>query len=156
MGFLVWLESTAYAEWILYGTHGWPIMLTAHAFGLAIAVGVVFVMAARLLGLFEQIPVVAVRDILNFAWVGIAINIVSGISLFMSQASYYSQSIPFLVKISAIILGIINLHYVQRVLKNNASTWDSQGVPSNGKMLAWTSVILWSIAVITGRLIAYL
>jgi len=114
------------------------------------------VMAARLLGLFEQIPVVAVRDILNFAWVGIVINIVSGISLFMSQASYYSQSIPFLVKISAIILGIINLHYAQRVLKNNASTWDIQGVPSNGKTLAWSSVILWSIAVITGRLIAYL
>ena len=36
MSFLAWLESTAYAEWILYGISGWPLMLTAHAFGLAI------------------------------------------------------------------------------------------------------------------------
>lgn len=156
MSFLVWLESTALAEWVLYGTHGWPYMLTAHAFGLAMAVGTVYLMSARMLGLFSQIPMTAVKELLPIAWVGIIINIISGFSLFSSQATYYVTSGPFLVKISAVFIGIASLHYVQRVLKSEASSWASGGITPKGKGLAWLSIILWSVAVIAGRLVAYL
>jgi hypothetical protein len=156
MSFLAWLESTAYAEWILYGISGWPIMLTAHAFGLAIAVGVIFLMSLRLLGRFTDIPLTSVRELLNLAWIGVAINIFSGLSLFASGATTYVTNIPFIVKITAILIGIAALHYVQRVLKKEATTWASQGIDSKGKALAWFLIIIWFVAVITGRLIAYI
>lgn len=156
MGLLIWLENTAYSQWILTGLTGWPLVLSMHAVGLAIAVGMVFAMNLRLLGLYTTIPMSSVHGLLNYAWIGIAINIFSGFSLFMTQASYYVTSPPFLVKISAIILGIVALVLTQKKVDRELSSWQSSGVSSQGRNLAIASLALWTLAVVTGRLIAYL
>ena len=41
---LSWMESTAYSDWIVAGLVGWPLMLSMHAVGLAIVVGILFVL----------------------------------------------------------------------------------------------------------------
>lgn len=153
---LTWLENTAYSQWILTGLTGWPLVLSMHAIGLAIAVGMVFAMNLRLLGLYKTISFGSTRTLLNFAWIGIALNVFSGFSLFMTQASYYVTSPPFLVKITAIILGIVVLAVTQKTLTREASIWDASGVSSKGRNLAVSSLVLWTLAVVTGRLIAYL
>jgi len=156
MGFLTWLESTAYAQWILTGLTGWPLVLSLHAIGLAIAVGTVYAMNLRLLGFYRTIPLSAVRPLISFAWIGIAINVFSGFSLFMTQASVYVTSIPFIVKISAIALGIVALVITQKMLKREGANWEASGVSSQGRNVAIASMALWTLAVVTGRLIAYL
>jgi hypothetical protein len=98
----------------------------------------------------------ATRTLLGFAWIGIALNIFSGFSLFMTQASYYVTSPPFLVKITAIILGIVLLVITQKTMSRELVTWESSGVSSQGRNLAIASIVLWVLAVVTGRLIAYL
>ncbi len=153
---LTWLENTAYSQWILTGLTGWPLVLSMHAIGLAIAVGMVFAMNLRLLGLYTSISIGSTKTLLNFAWIGIALNIFSGFSLFMTQASYYVTSPPFLVKITAIILGIVVLVITQKTLSREMSSWDASGVSSKGRNLAIASLVLWTLAVVTGRLIAYL
>jgi len=157
MGFLSWLETTAYSEWIVSGLTGWPLMLSMHAVGLALIVGVSFALNLRLLGLFKPIPISELHGLFSIGWIGIAINVYSGVSLFMAQASFYITSPPFIVKITFIILGIANLHYTQRVLKREAANWDAAAaVPQFGKILGGCSIVFWSIAVLAGRLIAYL
>lgn len=156
MGFLTWLESTAYSQWILTGLTGWPLVLTMHALGLAIAVGTVYAMNLRLLGIFRAVPLSAVRPLLSFAWVGIALNIFSGLSLFLTQANFYVTSGPFLVKISGVILGIVVLYYTQKALNRDLADWEANGVSSYGRKLAIASLVLWTVAVVAGRLIAYL
>ena len=153
---LIWLENTAYSQWILTGLTGWPLVLSMHAIGLAIAVGMVFAMNLRLLGLYTTISFSSTRKLLTFAWIGIALNIFSGFSLFMTQASFYVTSPPFLVKITAIILGITALVITQKTMDREMATWDGSGVSSKGRNLAIASLALWTLAVVTGRLIAYL
>ncbi len=153
---LTWLENTAYAQWILTGLTGWPLILTIHAIGLAVAVGMIFAMNLRILGLYRTIPLSATHTLLNFAWIGIALNIFSGFSLFMTQASFYVTSPPFLVKITAIIAGIVLLVITQKTMAAELSSWESNGVSSKGRKLAIASISLWVLAVVTGRLIAYL
>ena len=157
MALLSWMESTAYSEWIVAGLVGWPLMLSMHAVGLAIVVGIVLVLNLRMLGLFRPIPYVAISDLMTYAWIGIALNIFSGFSLFMAQATFYITNFPFLTKISFIILGIANVHYTQKVLRREAAVWDtSDAVPQISIVLAGTSLIFWVLAVVGGRLIAYL
>ncbi|MED5535886.1 MAG: DUF6644 family protein [Pseudomonadota bacterium] len=157
MALLSWMESTAYSEWIVAGLVGWPLMLSMHAVGLAIVVGIVLVLNLRMLGLFRPIPYVAISDLMTYAWIGIALNIFSGFSLFMAQATFYITNFPFLTKISFIILGIANVHYTQKVLRREAAMWDtSDAVPQISIVLAGTSLIFWVFAVVGGRLIAYL
>lgn len=157
MGFLSWLESTAYAQWILTGLNGWPIMLTAHAIGLAIVVGIVFVLDLRILGVLRQIPYTALHRFMSIAWLGIITNVISGFSLFMTQATVYVTSVPFLFKIACIALGIVNLVYIQKMLQRDAASWEmSAAVPREARLLAGSSIAVWGLAVVTGRLIAYL
>jgi hypothetical protein len=157
MGFLSWLEQTAYSEWIVSGLTGWPLMLSMHAVGLSLIVGTAFSLNLRLLGFFKPIPISSLYGLMGIGWWGIAINVFSGVSLFMAQATFYVTSPPFLIKITFIVLGIANLHYAQKTLKADAASWDAAGeVPQIGKILAITSLSFWSIAVLAGRLIAYL
>ena len=157
MSFLNWLESTSYAEWILVSATGWPLMLTIHAVGLAIIVGIVFSLNLRLLGLYEAIPFTALHDLMRIAWIGIVFNVFTGLSIFTTQASSYVTSIPFLLKMLFIVLGIVNLVYTQKYLKREAGAWQAAGTaPRIAVMLAGSSLFLWVMAVVTGRLIAYL
>ncbi|MEE8093451.1 MAG: hypothetical protein V3T47_04360 [Gammaproteobacteria bacterium] len=157
MGILSWLENTAYSQWIVSGLTGWPLMLTMHAVGLSIIVGVVFALNLRLLGLFKPIPYTSLHDLMAIGWIGIGLNVFSGVSLFVAQASFYVTSIPFIVKISFIILGIGNLYHTQKILKRDAASWEAAGaVPRLGYILAGTALAFWTSAVVTGRLIAYL
>ena len=157
MGFLNWLESTAYSQWIVAGLTGWPLMLSMHAVGLAIIVGVAFTLNLRLLGLFKPIPISALHGLFSVGWIGIGLNVFSGVSLFVAQASFYVTNFPFLFKITFVILGIGNLYHMQKLLKRDAASWEAAGtVPRKGLVLAGTSFAFWTTAVVAGRLIAYL
>ena len=157
MGLLTWMEATGYSEWILTSSTGWPLMLTIHAVGLAIVVGVIFSLNLRVLGLYGGIPYTALHDLLGIAWIGIVLNILTGFSIFMTQASSYVTSLPFIIKITFIALGIANLVYTRKVLRREAASWQAAGaVPTLGIALAGSSLFFWIVAVVTGRLIAYL
>ncbi len=158
MGFLSWLESTAYSQWIVAGLTGWPLMLSMHAVGLSIIVGVMFPLNLRLLGLFKPIPLTALRSLMGIGWIGIAMNVFSGTSLFMAQARFYvTESPAFLFKILFVSLAIGNLYHIQKILKRDAASWEAAGaVPRLGVVLAGTMLASLTLAVVTGRLIAYL
>ncbi len=157
MGFLNWLESTAYSQWIVSGLTGWPLMLSMHAVGLAIIVGVMFALNLRVFGLFRPIPLTSLHGLMAIGWIGIGLNVFSGMSLFVAQAAFYVTNFPFLFKIAFVILGIGNLYHMQKLLKRDAASWEAAGaVPRKGLVLAGTSFAFWTIAVVAGRLIAYL
>ena len=67
----------------------------------------------------------------------------------------FGVTITFLV--GFVILGIANLHVTQRVLRQEAESWQETGVISlTGTLLAASSIAFWTLAVVFGRLIAYL
>ncbi len=49
MATLRWLEDTAFSDWVLTSTLGFPLMLSLHA------VGLIVVLDLRLLGAFDAI-----------------------------------------------------------------------------------------------------
>ena len=157
MGFLSWLEGTAYSQWIITGLLGWPLMLSMHAIGLAAVVGITFALNLRVLGFFKPIPYTGLNGLLVYGWLGVIVNAFSGLSLFIAQGTFYVTNVPFLFKITFVILGIVILHLTQRVLREEAATWEDTGVVSQkGTGLAIGSIVFWTLAVVCGRLIAYL
>jgi hypothetical protein len=88
--------------------------------------------------------------------VGIALNAFTGLSIFMTEATRYVTNVPFILKMLFVVLGALSLAAMQRVLRRNASTLEAGRVPPRGRALALSSVFFWTMAVVTGRLIAYL
>lgn len=157
MEFLGWLEGTSYAGWVAASLWGWAIMLSLHAIGIAAIVGIVFVVSFRLLGLYKTIPCASLSKYLEIAWYGVVLNVITGLSIFTTQATYYITSLPFLLKITFIVFGCVNIAYMQKVLKRDSGKWDTaKATPALGLVLAGSSMLFWTMAVITGRLIAYM
>lgn len=153
MSFLNWLETSALGEWVATSIWGYPIMLVVHSVGLAIVVGILFVLNFSLLGLFKKIHPSQLRSLIRLAWAGFVINLISGFALFAAQASFFITHPAFLIKVAAIFLAIVNAALVQNLLKKH-NTRDR--AVSKGRVLAISSMVLWSTAIIAGRLIAYI
>lgn len=157
MSIFEWLEDSQLAEIVGVSLWGYPIMIAAHSFGLAIVVGIVFMIDFRILGIIRGVSFVGLHKMMKVAWVGFVINFVSGVALFSSQAGYFVENRTFLIKIGAIFIAMISAAFMQKMQADSSERWDTGGAVSvQVKLLAVLSIVLWSIAIIAGRFIAYL
>jgi len=152
------LESTALAIWVGESLWGYPFMLGMHAVGLAIVVGIFLMLDLRILGFNKGVAYASFLNLFNLAWVGLAINTISGASLFTSQASVFVESAPFLIKISCVALGVVFAVLIRRELQAVGGGANEATVVPAGKirLLAVASLLCWIGAIFAGRLIAYM
>lgn len=156
MIFFEWLEYSAYAEWVAVSLYAYPIFLSLHAVGLGIVVGTLAVVDLRVAGCFKTMELGPMNKLINLAIFGFVVNLLSGLSLFSAQATYFVTHTAFLIKISAIVLAVINALYLHKMLRLKATDWDAgEPVSLSARLLAISSLLLWSTAMIAGRLIAY-
>lgn len=136
-------------------TEGYPSMITLHAIGMAVMVGISLVLDLRLVGYFTGVPTAALNRLQGLAWLGFAINTISGTALFTAQATSYIVDVVFMTKIVLVFAGAITAAILQPQLAR-ADSWPGGQTPGGIKVLAWTSIVVWLAAIITGRLTAYL
>lgn len=106
--------------WVGGSLWGYPIMLGLHAVGLAVVVGVFLMLDLRILGFNRGVAFRSLASLLKVAWIGLAVNVISGFALFSSQATVFVESTPFLTKISCVFLGVIAGLFLQRTLGRQA------------------------------------
>jgi hypothetical protein len=153
---LEWLQTTGYSQWVRE-SWGWALALTVHAFGNAVVVGLVLIMAMRLFGLFRTIPYTSLPKLFPFIWVAICFQVASGFTLWMSKPGRYVRDPVFDIKFSLVVIGVILLVYFQRTITRQSPEWQSAGrVTSSGLRLAGAAALCWAFVIIMGRLTAYL
>ncbi|MDR2213376.1 MAG: hypothetical protein LBE21_07110 [Pseudomonadales bacterium] len=149
MGFLLWYENGPMGVFIRESIWGYPIVLSSHAVGMAIVMGIVVALNMRILGFAKGISIASFDKLFLVGWAGFFINLISGLILFAGSASSYILQWAFLLKISAIIVGGILLKVVMNSVRANKPV-------ETQKLLAGICLLCWTIAVVTGRLMAYL
>jgi Co/Zn/Cd efflux system component len=153
---LDWLESTYAARLVQESIWGYPIVLSGHAVGMAILVGIVLMINFRVLGFASGVPMVAMRPMLRFAMIGLVINVISGTMLFMANANSFFESNPFRVKIVLLIVGAILLAVMPARLFDERGTVRAHSFDTWSKVLATVAILVWLGVMVAGRLIAYL
>ena len=154
---LEWLEYTSLSIWVAESIWGYPIMLSLHIVGLAVVVGIFTVYNFRLLGFFNSLEFEPFLDFFRLAWLGLLVNFVSGFTLFSSQATFYVTNVPFLVKIFSIISGSLLALKIQLRLRSMVKAGENRITKPNweDRFYAIISLIIWTSAIFSGRLIAY-
>ena len=149
---LEWLESTQIAVWVGQSPSVWsmPTILTLHTTGLAILVGASWVLDLRLLGISRTVPLSAFRWVFTVVAIGLVVNVITGVLLFMKAATTWGTSIPFFIKMSLVVAGVATIVPLRaHVLRG--------GLPdANVRVWAIVSIFAWCAAVTAGRLLAYL
>ena len=153
---LEWMAHTPYAEWVNQ-SWGWPLALTIHAFGTATAVGVMFIIGLRLVGLFRPIPYAAMNKLMPFVWVAVAFQIMSGVTLWMTKPAQYLADGMFEVKLILLLIAVVVTWQFHRSMAQEAAAWQVKARASpRGRRLAIAACLLWAAVTIGGRLTAYL
>jgi len=156
MAFFRGLQDSTFTEWFLGSASIWtyPTVLTLHTIGMAILVGASFVVNLRVLQVAGEIPLQRLAPLYRFIWVGFVINLFSGVVLFVTQAADRVQDPVFYVKLGSIALALWFGVLVKRASIDAADA--PQVTPPRSRRLAAAGLGLWTIAIVAGRLMAYL
>jgi len=153
---LDWIGNSDYANWVNQAS-GWPIALTLHAFGTAIVVGLSFIIGLRLFGLFRPIPYTALNKLIVVIWIGVACQIVSGLTLWTVKPAQYLADGMFEMKMGFLAVSLVVTAILHRTVKREAAAWDTAGTASSrGVKFVAATALLWAAVTIGGRLTAYL
>ena len=161
MNWLQWVQDTPLARWMAVSPSLWayPTVLTAHTFGLAILVGANVVLGLRLLGFLQGTPIGAFKRLFPLMWVGFSINAVSGVCLFVADATTKGTQTVFFVKLALVAVGVLLMEATRRSAFNEdgeSASGLAGSVSPKGRLLAATSLACWAGATTAGRLMAYL
>ncbi|MEA2906857.1 MAG: hypothetical protein QOG83_1017 [Alphaproteobacteria bacterium] len=153
---LEWLANSPYATWVNQ-SFGWPLALTLHAFGTATVVGLMFIIGLRMLGLFRTIPYTALNRLLPLIWIAVVVQVVSGVTLWMTKPAAYLADGMFEVKFTLVVIAVVVMWYLHGIMRREAADWETSGsVSSRGFKFVVAASLLWAAVTIGGRLTAYL
>jgi hypothetical protein len=153
---LAWLEGSALATFTRESPSIWayPTILTLHTIGLGVLVGANAIVNLRLLGFARRVPVASIRPLFAVMWWAFALNAATGFALFTAEATTRAFQRVFHIKLGLIALALVSTTMVRRGVLNH--TDGSEQVPSGSRRVAMISLLLWTGAIIAGRLMAYL
>ena len=153
---LAWLESTSIAVWLGESPSVWamPTVLTLHTMGMAVLVGASWVLDLRLLGLNKNVPLSNYRWVFRAVAIGLVVNLITVVLLFMKNATGWGTALPFFMKMLFVVASAATILPIRKYVLNSGA--GNQEVASNVRLLAIASIVAWSAAVTAGRLLAYL
>jgi hypothetical protein len=156
MAFLEWLESLSYATWVRESPSllAFPALLFVHTLGMALVAGGSAVISMALLGLWPRTSIKPLERLYPVMWFGFWINLFSGVSIFVKDATIYGRNPDVYIKLVFVAAGVALLTIIRKQVFGG-SVLDSGPVPGKAKMLAWASLGCWFCAIVSGRLIAY-
>ena len=157
--FCEWLENSTWATAIHQSLWLFPLIETAHLFGVILLVGATSVLDLRLLGLtMEGEPVSKVaRRLLPWAWAGLTVQVATGFCLFASEATRCWENKAFRIKMVMLLLAGLNAFIFHQTVYRRVSSWDEARVtPVGAKFTGFCSIVLWFGIVAAGRWIAFL
>ena len=155
MGFFHRLQDSAFTEWFLGSDSIWtyPTVLTLHTVGLAMLVGASVVVSLRVLNVGAEMPLVRLRPVFRVMAIGFAINLMSGLVLFVSKAADLVVEPIFYLKMISILGALwLGLRLKRRLFGPDEPSPRDVAI---GRQMAGASLLLWTAAIVSGRLVAY-
>ena len=155
MAFFRSLQESAFTDWFLGSPSIWayPTVLTLHTVGMAVLVGASFVVNLRILQIGSAIPPHRLQPLYRFIWIGFALNLLSGLVLFVTEAADRVVDPIFYAKMGSIALALGFGVWIKRVAIDPPA--GAHATSAHLRSLATASLGLWAIAIVAGRLMAY-
>jgi hypothetical protein len=155
--FLNSIEQTRFSIWVRESSSVWafPMFLFLHTLGMSIVAGLSAMISLVLLGLWPKTAVKPLERLYPLIWVGFWLNAITGLVLLYGDAVSKLTNWDFYVKMTCVFTGIY-IVYVMRKKVFGDPQLDKAPVSGTAKQLAWASLTCWFLAIVSGRLLAYL
>lgn len=152
--FFQWCDNTPISQAIRNSKFAFPIIENFHLFALTVLLGSLVVIVLRQFGLiYREQPISDVANALRpwNRW-GIAVMLVSGILLFLSEAMKCFGNTSFRVKMIFLFAALL----FQFTIYNRTVAQEDKVAPRGGKIAAAVVICLWFGVGLAGRAIGFL
>jgi hypothetical protein len=145
---LTQLEHSGLATWIHESglLYGYPLILFLHTLGLSTVVGLNVAIDLRLLGVASRVPLASLDKVFGLLWAGFGLTAVTGVLLFVADATKHASNPAFFVKLAFVGGGVTTVALLRRRVFHGGE---------HGRFLASASLGCWFVALTAGRLMAY-
>ena len=157
MAFLSWLEELSFSRWLNESPSVWavPMFLFMHTLGMSVVAGGSAIVNLAILGVWPRTALRPLERLFPVLIWGFAVNAVTGVSIFLKDASTYGRNVDLYVKLVFVFGGM----WLLVLLRNRvfaSPQLDTAPVSTEARLLACASLVCWLGAIVSGRLIAYL
>jgi uncharacterized protein DUF6644 len=156
--FCQWLERTSVGSGVRESLWLFPAIETVHLFGIILLVGSTVAFDLRLLGwgLREQAVSKVASRLLPWAWVGFAVQVLTGTLLFASEATKCYGNPAFRIKMLLLLVAGGNAWVFHVASFRKMGAWDNTAAtPGAAKFAGVLSILLWFGIVAAGRWIGF-
>jgi hypothetical protein len=158
LSFLRWVDETTWSTALHESLYMYPLVESTHVLTLMLFVGMTVMWDLRLLGLaFTGVPISDLsKRILPWSRAGFYVMVTTGVLLFYAIPVRNYQNVFFRAKMIMFVLALLNIWYFHTRTEKSISGWDhAQSPPRAARIAAVTSITLWFLIVVSGRMIAY-
>lgn len=156
--FFQWLHETPLAETVRSSPILFPWIESVHVLAITLVVGSIAAVDLRLLGLASRSHPITrqIGDILPLTWVSFVVAVLTGATLFASNAVNYAHNGPMQMKMLLLVIAGINMLVFHLVTYRGIGAWDeATRTPFPVRLAGATSLLLWIGVVVFGRWIGF-
>ena len=109
--FFTWLEATAFSVWMRESpsVFAFPFILAVHTIGLGFIAGISVALDLRMLGIAPRIPLSDFRRFWPLMWIGLWLNVISGLALLAAYPTKALTNPLFYIKLGLIAVALVIL-----------------------------------------------
>ncbi len=156
MDFLAGIEQSGFSVWVRESNSllAYPLILFLHTIGMGVVAGISGFIALRILGCGREVSLTDVRKMYPYMWAGFYLNAVTGVILFLIDATTKIIDPDFYIKLLFIAAAVVLMYQIDvKVFRD--PLLEKRPIQMNGKILAFASIVCWMGAITAGRLLAY-
>jgi hypothetical protein len=155
--FVAWLQTTSLSQAIVMNTWVWPACETIHFIGLALVLGIVGFFDLRLMGFFRRVPVAAARDLMPFAVIGFALNLITGLIFLIGQPQQYAHNIAWWFKFGFLVAAGLNALFFETLVGSRVmGVGAGERTPTAAKVVGFVSIVSWLGVLYFGRMLPFI
>ncbi len=130
-------------------------LMDLHFIGLALIIGIIGALDLRILGFAKQLPIAPLHKFVPWALAGLAINVTTGMLVFIGMPVYYTYDAALWLKILALMLLGLNAaaFYLTGAFRGVELVKAGESAALPAKLVAASSLCLWFLVIMMGRYI---
>ncbi len=149
------IEQSGISTWLResQSIFGFYFILLFHTIGMSLVVGANAVVDLRILGVARDIPLQPLKRLFSIMWVGLGINVTTGLLLLTAYPTKALTNPDFYIKLTFIGLAVYLMAKMNNQVFGDASLSEAAMVVKGKTMATW-SLVFWIGAVGAGRLLS--
>ena len=158
LDFPEWLATTEWSIALHESLYLYPWIESSHVLFICFFFGTLIFIDLRLTGkVFTNLTISEMnKGVLPLTVIGFFLMSLTGLLLFYAIPVRNYQNIFFRIKILLIVIAGLNALFFHKRMSREEKNWDKDSfIPNSMKLSAVVSLFVWSLVIISGRLIAY-